>query len=89
MGLIKLSQKVKRSPIFGTRYWYIRDMENFMPTVAYDVPVEGKPPAHVIDRLYEDIVKAELAANPDEIIGVHIDVHDHAYITVTLGTFET
>jgi len=91
MGLIKLSQKVKRPPVIGLRYWNDREMFDFMPRVAYDVPVEGiMPGANVLERLQEDIYDVETAADPlgTDMIGIHIERHP-TYLTITIGSFAT
>ena len=90
MGIIKLSQKVKRPPVIGARYWALRDMADFMPDVAYDVPVEGPlPTAEVLHQLTSRIYTAEAARCPDVIIGVHAEPHDQGYLTITIGCFAT
>lgn len=90
MGIIKLSQKAKRSPTVGDRYWADRGMTDFMPSVAYDVPVEGGiPPAETISKLRSQIAAAEVDLNPFNQVGVHIEVHNHGYLTITIGVFAT
>lgn len=90
MGMIKLSQKVKRPPVIGARYWADRLMDDFMPSVAYDVPLEGGfPTTDELNRLRNRIADLESDLNPFDQIGVHIEVHDQGYITVTIGVFAT
>lgn len=89
MGLIKLSQKVKRPPVVGVVYWTNRGLYDFMPSVAYDVPVEGgRPSDDVIASLRRRIGQVEHDLNPDAMVGVHIEVHDN-YLTITVGSFAT
>lgn len=89
MGLIKLSQKVRRSPVVGAVYWADRGLYDFMPAVAYDVPVEGgRPSDDIISALRRHIGHIEHDLNPDGMVGVHIEVHD-TYLTITIGSFAT
>lgn len=89
MGMIKLSQKVKRPPVVGTRYWADRGMLDFMPSVAYDVPFEGtlEPAGPVIRALQRRVYDAEQARDMSNQLGVHIEVHDQGYLTITIGAF--
>lgn len=90
MGMIKLSQKVKRPPVIGARYWLERDMLDFMPSVAYDVPLEGGfPTTDELSRLRNRIADLESDLNPFDQVGVHIEVHDQGYLTITIGVFAT
>ncbi len=87
MGMIYLSKKVKRSPIVGTTYWADRGMFDFMPSVAYDVPIEGGTPSEqAIEELRTVIHDVESIRSPGEHIGVHIEVYSN-YLTITIGAF--
>ena len=91
MGLVKLSQKVKHSPIVGVRYWNDRDMPDFMPHTAYTVPVEGGLlDEGQLDVLQARIYDAETSADPvgNDMAGVHIEQRV-GQLTVTLGVFAT
>lgn len=91
MGVIKLSKKVKRTPVVGMRYWADRLMSDFMPHVAYDVPVDGGTPSQsVLEMLHDRIYFAETAADPlgTDAIGIHIERHA-AHLTITIGSFAT
>lgn len=90
MGVIQLSKKVKRSPVVGARYWAERDMYDFMPSVAYDVPVEGDmPDAATIRELTNRIYLSEKDMHLDDVVGVHIEPHSRGYLTITIGVFAT
>lgn len=91
MGVVKLSQKVKRPPVVGSRYWAERDMYDFMPSVAYDVPFVGalSEKDEVVVKLRNRIADLECDLNPFDQVGVHIEVYDHGYLTITIGVFAT
>lgn len=90
MGLIKLSKKVKHDPVISHSYWAARDMHDFIPSVAYTVPVEGalSPNDPVIVRLVGMIAGAEQARCPESQVGVHIEVFSRlSCLTITIGVF--
>lgn len=90
-GMIYLSRKTKRPPVVGARYWAHREMFDFMPHTAYDVPFSGTrlPSEQVLYDLHERIYLVEMAADPLNNVGVHIEVHDQGYLTITIGVFAT
>ena len=90
MGMIYLSKKTKRSPVVGARYWADRQMTDFLPVAAYDVPFDGgKPSPQALQELQTVIRDMETVRNSREMTGVHIELHDHGYLTITIGSFAT
>ena len=65
-------------------------MDDFMPSVAYDVPLTGgNPSQEALDHLKQRIYSVEQFLYPNDVIGVHIEKHSQGYLTITIGSYAT
>ena len=93
-GKVLFSKKTHVEPNVDPIHWARLGYNDFMPSKAWIVPVEGNIDALPVKNVESWIQKMEQANDPSNMIGVHVELipgqkGGDSYLLITIGCYAT